>query len=93
LHRELQRAEARGPESWRHTASGCYLIFCAPLVIVLPLLRAAEVSRVWEVALWFCAAGAGVVAALIYRQGKASAAHAQAIRAEVSRRRELRAKP
>lgn len=85
---DLQSAERLGVQGWRHTASGCYLIFCAPLVIVLPLLRAAEVSRAWEVALWFCAAGVGVVAALIYRQGKANSGRAAAVRDELRRRRE-----
>ena len=80
----------RGAEGWRHSASACYLIFCAPLVIFLPLLRAAEVSRAWEVALWFVAASAGVVAALAYRRGKANSDRAEAIRGELKRRREYR---
>lgn len=91
LQKDLRQAEARGPESWRHTAAACYLIFCAPLVIILPLLRAAEVSRTWEVVLWFAAASAGVGATLVYRGSKASAERAGAIRGELKRRRGPRA--
>jgi hypothetical protein len=66
--RALERlAEERCRESWLVTAAAAYLVFCGPLIVFLPLLRAAERSRTYEVVLWVAAASLAGVAALYWR--------------------------
>jgi nitrate/nitrite transporter NarK len=67
----------------RNLAAGLVLVFFAPLVAMLPLLRAAETSRAWEIAAWCLSAAVVAWAAVRWRAMRRAAETAKSIEEEL----------
>lgn len=79
LHRTRDALPPHTDRDPRNLAAGLVLILFAPLVAMLPLLRAAETSRAWEIAAWCAAAAVVAWAAVRWRAMRRAAETAKSI--------------
>ena len=87
LDKRCEAAYEHSRETWKTVLAGVYLVFLAPTLPVMLLIRAAERSSALEVGLWLAGAALAGVAALVWRKFNSHKALWHEALAERQRRR------